>query len=220
MVPPFSAVLPDEAASLPLMRRALREWLERARWPRDEAADLILAANEAVTNAIEHAYRPGQAVTVLVTAEAVRLSGHLRCARITVSDRGRWRPAPVESNTRGRGIAMMRAIAGSLDIDSAPGGTRVTMTSRPVREERDHRLVARLMPSRVRAQKAGFERERRDQRLLSSAHPQHAGSEQGKQHRISPMVLLQGFTGRPAGRELAPDRSTDLRGEEHAQGAS
>jgi len=150
MVPPFSAVLPDGPASLPPMRRALREWLETARWPRDEAADLILATNEAVTNAIEHAYRPGQVATVLLTAEAVRLSGHRWCARITVTDRGRWRPVAVEPDTRGRGIAMMRAIAGSVDIDSAPDGTRVTMTSRPVREERDHCLLTRLMASRVR----------------------------------------------------------------------
>jgi anti-sigma regulatory factor (Ser/Thr protein kinase) len=131
------------------MRRALREWLEKARWPRDEAADLIFAANEAVTNSIEHAYRPGQAATVLLTAEAVRLPGHRQCARITVTDRGRWRPVAVAPDTRGRGIAMMRAIAGSLDIDSAPGGTRVTMTSRPVREEHGHPLIARLMASRV-----------------------------------------------------------------------
>jgi hypothetical protein len=43
-------------------RVAIAEWLSLSHWPQDEADDLVLAVNEAVTNVIEHAYpaaRPG-----------------------------------------------------------------------------------------------------------------------------------------------------------------
>jgi len=69
-----------------------RYWLETARWPSEEATDLVLAVNEAVTNAIEHAYAPGRAAIVLVTAREVRLPPCSRQAVINVIDQWRWRP--------------------------------------------------------------------------------------------------------------------------------
>jgi anti-sigma regulatory factor (Ser/Thr protein kinase) len=55
-------LLPAQPGSLRPARAAIAEWLTQLHWPGDDAEDLILAVNEAVTNAIEHAYpadRPG-----------------------------------------------------------------------------------------------------------------------------------------------------------------
>jgi len=132
MVAPWSEFVSAVPAAIPALRHSMRRWLNRTQWPGDEAADLVLAVNEAVTNVVEHAYPPGGALTVRATASEVSLAGGLRRAVIVVTDRGLWRPAPADPGDRGRGIAMMRSIAHSLHIESSTRGTRVTITSHTV----------------------------------------------------------------------------------------
>jgi anti-sigma regulatory factor (Ser/Thr protein kinase) len=118
-----------------LARRLLREWLANQRWPLDEADDLVLAVSEAVTNAVEHAYPSGnRGIVVLEAAEIAGPDGACHVVA-TVTDDGRWRPPPVDPGNRGRGLAMMRASTHALELDSSSAGTRVTMTSRPVRRD-------------------------------------------------------------------------------------
>ena len=50
--------LPSEAAAIPALRRRLRSWLTVCGVEPDEAYDLLLAACEAATNAVEHAQDP------------------------------------------------------------------------------------------------------------------------------------------------------------------
>ena len=50
--------LPSEAAAIPVLRRRLRSWLDVSGVEPDDAYDLLLAACEAATNAIEHAQDP------------------------------------------------------------------------------------------------------------------------------------------------------------------
>jgi anti-sigma regulatory factor (Ser/Thr protein kinase) len=132
MVAPFSELVSAQPASLRRVRRMFRCWLDTARWPSEEATDLVLGVNEAVTNAIEHACAPAPTRTILVTAREVRLPPCSRQAVINVIDHGHWRPMPVSAGTRGRGIAVMRAIAESLEINPSPAGTSVTMIGWPV----------------------------------------------------------------------------------------
>jgi anti-sigma regulatory factor (Ser/Thr protein kinase) len=123
----------SEPAAASIVRSRLRRWLSGVEWPTGEADDLIYAVSEAVTNAAEHAYVHADADGAITIDAHHELVDHARRrVVVTVSDRGRWRPRPVDPGFRGRGITMMRAFTDALHIDAGPGGTRVHMISRAV----------------------------------------------------------------------------------------
>ncbi|WP_299953034.1 ATP-binding protein [uncultured Modestobacter sp.] len=111
--------LPSSPGSIPALRRALRRLLADAGLDEDQAYDLLLAACEAATNAIEHAQHPTQPF-VDVTAEASADE-----VVIVVRDHGQWRER-VPSMDRGRGSALMSAFA-DITVVPAPEGTTVTI---------------------------------------------------------------------------------------------
>ncbi|SDY46161.1 Signal transduction histidine kinase [Modestobacter sp. DSM 44400] len=111
------------AQTIPALRRALRRALAEAGLDEDQAYDLLLAACEAATNAIEHAQDPTEPFFD-VTAEA--LGG---VVTITVRDYGQWRER-VPSMDRGRGSTLMSAFA---DITARPGPEGTTVTIRAPR---------------------------------------------------------------------------------------
>jgi signal transduction histidine kinase/ActR/RegA family two-component response regulator len=113
--------LPSSASAIPALRRRLRGWLETAGVEEDQAYDLLLAACEAATNAIEHAQEPTQP---FVDVSAVIEDG---CVRIAVRDHGQWRER-VPSMDRGRGSTLMSAF-GDITATPSPGGTTVVITS-------------------------------------------------------------------------------------------
>lgn len=49
-------VVAATAVSVPLVRARLRRWLGELGWPAEDAEDIVLAVNEAVSNVVEHAY--------------------------------------------------------------------------------------------------------------------------------------------------------------------
>ena len=116
---------PAEPAQLALLRAQLNSWLTAAAIPADLASDIVLAANEALTNTIEHAYRDnaGGALTVLAEADSDEVV-------VTVADTGTWKPPSNDSSIRGRGITMMRALTGQVEIDHSGDGTVVRMATR------------------------------------------------------------------------------------------
>jgi serine/threonine-protein kinase RsbW len=89
--------------------------------------DVVLAANEALTNSAEFAYlgaeKPGT-----MTMRATFRSADRRLS-VVITDRGMWRvPAPSTApNTRGRGIQLMRALADRMTISRRPSGTVVEL---------------------------------------------------------------------------------------------
>ena len=117
--------MPAVPASLQPLRQTVRTWLGDLGADRVPAEDLLLAIGEAVTNAVEHAYgpRPGEVVLSLVA------EGDL--AICTVSDTGRWRSP--RGTLRGRGLTLMEALTGTLDVARGDAGTTVRMT-RSLRE--------------------------------------------------------------------------------------
>jgi len=80
---------------------------------------LLVAAGEAISNVIEHAYglREG-----LIRLTGKRVGDDLI---IEISDNGEWR-AP-RSEGRGRGIALMRSIVDRADVTAQTGGTTVRL---------------------------------------------------------------------------------------------
>jgi anti-sigma regulatory factor (Ser/Thr protein kinase) len=116
----FRRTFPADAHELATMRVELRTWLERTGLPSETQEDVVLACTEAATNAIEHAYI-GRGGDVLIEAESEE--GRLR---VTVTDHGRWRhPRPDDS--RGRGLDLVRAVIGDIDVERGEGGTTVRM---------------------------------------------------------------------------------------------
>jgi len=84
------------------------------------ASDILLAAGEAVTNAVEHAYADGEPREFSLSLDADGDS-----VSIVVRDAGRWRTGSRQD--RGRGIALMRATMDDVKIDTTIAGTEVRL---------------------------------------------------------------------------------------------
>jgi anti-sigma regulatory factor (Ser/Thr protein kinase) len=88
--------------------------------------DAVLAVNESVANAIEHAYGlEGGNIHVRAEREHAAL-------RISVHDDGSWR-AP-RGDHRGRGLEMMRRLMDEVEVCADEGGTQVTLVWQLARE--------------------------------------------------------------------------------------
>lgn len=82
----------------------------------------MLAADEALANSVEHAYRrdePGTMdLTIMLNPDTVSFS---------VIDHGSWKHStPERSNTRGHGLDMIGALAGQVDLNPTSPGTTLT----------------------------------------------------------------------------------------------
>ena len=112
--------LPADPARLAGVRHAVTAWAAGAALGPDAVEDLQLAVGEAVANAVEHAYggtdRPGP-VDIELTSD--RDGG----VTVTVLDGGTWRPVPADPGFRGRGLQLIHALAGDVDLDRGPSGT-------------------------------------------------------------------------------------------------
>jgi signal transduction histidine kinase/DNA-binding NarL/FixJ family response regulator len=113
--------LPAEASSVPALRRRLRALLADAGVHPDQAYDLLLAACEAATNAVEHAQAPTRPYIDVRTDVS---DGRIR---IAVRDYGQWRERE-PSMDRGRGSTLMSAVA-EITATPSPEGTTVLISS-------------------------------------------------------------------------------------------
>ncbi|MFR9805445.1 ATP-binding protein [Pseudonocardia sp. RS010] len=126
--------LPAVLETLGLVRSGLRRWLAQLGWPEDAALDVLLAVNEAVSNAVEHGFPPaGSPDGVVDVAAEVEWIGGDRRLRLRIRDNGCWLPRPgpeVEVNRR-RGLPMMSALMDEVRIHRGgpePGdGTEVVL---------------------------------------------------------------------------------------------
>jgi anti-sigma regulatory factor (Ser/Thr protein kinase) len=123
---PLEISFPAHVNELSRSRAALRSWLTQTRVGPDQAHDMLVAAGEAVANAIEHGHRdsPEGIITLRATALADRV-------QLTVVDTGSWKiPQPAANRHRGRGIALMRALMHDVDIHPDATGTTVHLFAR------------------------------------------------------------------------------------------
>lgn len=101
------------------MRQAFAEWLDEVGPSADDRAGVELAVGEAATNAVEHAYPPGQPSPIRFEAKLLP-DGILQ---VQVADQGRWRePAPGDTS-RGRGLLLGEQLAAhqhELTLIAAP----------------------------------------------------------------------------------------------------
>ncbi|HEY3996028.1 MAG TPA: SpoIIE family protein phosphatase [Mycobacterium sp.] len=108
-------------------RDALRSWLTQVQVGADQAMDVLVAAGEAVANAIEHGHRhsPGGMISLGATTLVDRL-------QLTITDTGTWKSpqSPTEQSRRGRGIALMRGLMQDVTINPGSTGTTVHLSAR------------------------------------------------------------------------------------------
>ncbi|WP_374023787.1 ATP-binding protein [Mycobacterium sp. HNNTM2301] len=124
-----------DAVTAAELRRALRRWLEEVtEAPAEVRDDIILGANEALANCVEHAYR-GHRTPGTMKLQASH-DPATQSISVCVSDRGSWlHPSPqrLSDPRRSRGIALMHALADHCTINAHPNGTTVCLdyTTRP-----------------------------------------------------------------------------------------
>lgn len=113
---------PAVAGSVPLARHALAEFAQRAGAAPDEVDDIRLAASEALTNAVVHAYEGGPGV--------VHVSGEMAAGElwVLIADDGFGLQAGSGSSGLGVGLALISEITdGSAVVNRSGGGTEVRM---------------------------------------------------------------------------------------------
>ena len=113
------AARPEELAAI---RRLLRGWLTDAGADRRAIEAVLLASGEACTNAIEHAYGPGEQTFEL---EGARDGDDVI---LVIRDSGQWR-APRGQN-RGRGLGLMETFMDEVEVTPSESGTAVRMRRR------------------------------------------------------------------------------------------
>lgn len=122
------ADVPATSDQLPPVRHALAEWAAATGLSAEQVDALTLAADEAMSNVVSHAYpeAPGT-LDLLATQNAA--TGEVD---VTVTDHGQWRPVPADPGPlHGRGLLLIRALAQVLDLDHGPEGTIVRMRWSP-----------------------------------------------------------------------------------------
>jgi anti-sigma regulatory factor (Ser/Thr protein kinase) len=123
---PLELEVSADANQLAFMRAALRRWLKSAGVGDEQTMNVLIAVGEALANAIEHGHRdrPEGAVSLRAVALADRL-------QLTVSDTGLWKPPDaIPDSSRGRGIALMRALMHEVTIQQRESGTTVHLHAR------------------------------------------------------------------------------------------
>ena len=118
----FTLDLPAEPDALSSVRQSLDRWLTEAGTSRRDVHAIKVACGEACANAIEHAYRPGDAAFRI---EASRGDSEVL---ITVRDFGGWRQP--RGTDRGRGLPLMEALMDSVHVDPSSDGTTVRLRRR------------------------------------------------------------------------------------------
>lgn len=117
-VVPLNIVVPAVPRVLADVRASVRRWLRAAGATGDDMADILVAAGEAASNVIEHAYGPAGGT---LTLQMEREGGSVVT---TVRDNGRWRSA--RGHNRGRGTTLIRQCSDEMDVVAGAGGTTVT----------------------------------------------------------------------------------------------
>ncbi len=123
---PLEMDFPADVSQLAPTRAALRDWLTQAEVDPERTHDVLIAAGEAVANAIEHGHRHSPEGMISLRATAL-----VDQVQMTITDTGSWKPqeSPADSR-RGRGIILMRALMHDVTIKPETAGTTVHLSAR------------------------------------------------------------------------------------------
>jgi anti-sigma regulatory factor (Ser/Thr protein kinase) len=112
-----------EPHQLAHVRSVVRTWLLGLGFTPGTTEDIVLAANEAASNTIDHAYpETGSDNTV-----ELRLWVEDSAAHVEVLDHGRWRAPQPRSTNRGFGLRIMRQLIDTVTVHHGSTGTTVLL---------------------------------------------------------------------------------------------
>ena len=124
----FELRVPATAEYLPIVRQALRGFLEADGMEGERIEDVLLAVTEACSNVVRHAYRDEDDTGDVDLIAAVGNDA----VTITVVDSGLGFAPRVDSPGLGLGLPVMAALATRLEISTGDeGGTIVEMAFEP-----------------------------------------------------------------------------------------
>jgi serine/threonine-protein kinase RsbW len=106
-----------------VVRSQIVDWTRHLGLPDGHGQDVVLATDEAVSNAVEHAY-PDTPGALMVFAGCSRRAN---AVRVVVADHGRWSPPSAEPGIRGRGLEMMEKLAQVFRLAHTRHGTTVLL---------------------------------------------------------------------------------------------
>jgi serine/threonine-protein kinase RsbW len=118
--------LPARAENVAVVRHVLGAFAEALQLPPELVEDIRLAATEACTNVIRHAYRGDEdgPMDVLIRPDGDRLE-------LVVSDRGQGLGSTADAGGPGLGLPLITALADSIDLEAQPvRGSRIAMSFR------------------------------------------------------------------------------------------
>lgn len=127
---------PADPEQLSVIRHQLASWLAPLNLTEVETADVVLAVDEAATNAVRHAYGAQESGTVELTLWTEYGPGrHDSTLSIEIVDHGHWQTpatptAAGEAGAGGRGIPLMNAMAEAVLIHYDDRGSRVLLRHR------------------------------------------------------------------------------------------
>lgn len=128
----IAMINPDQLSAA---RHQLRDWAIGNGVDPHIAHDINAAAYEAMANSIEHAYRDRHG-PVTIAAEyhigpdhtgGTDGHGDVGEIRVVVRDEGSWSGAPTDIEWRGRGLELITALGGQLEIRVGVHGTTTTI---------------------------------------------------------------------------------------------
>jgi anti-sigma regulatory factor (Ser/Thr protein kinase) len=123
----WTTLFPAELTSLSPARAAIEDTLRGRGWDERRTGDVVLAASEALTNAIEHGSSPGGWIELAVTVNGDR-------ACLVVTDGGRdgavaLLPTPAQDVTgvRGHGLLIISRLAQTAQLRRVGAGIELRM---------------------------------------------------------------------------------------------
>jgi serine phosphatase RsbU (regulator of sigma subunit)/anti-sigma regulatory factor (Ser/Thr protein kinase) len=123
---PLELEFPAHIGEVSTTRAALRTWLKRVGADPGQTMKVLIAAGEAVANAIEHGHRQSPEGTVRLDATAL-----VDEVQLTITDTGSWKtPQPAANPHRGRGVTLMRGLMHDVTIKPDNAGTTVHLSAR------------------------------------------------------------------------------------------
>jgi anti-sigma regulatory factor (Ser/Thr protein kinase) len=120
----FRARLPATPPSIGIVREQLRRWLEQVHVNGGQIFDILLACSESLTLVIEEQPRR---VALVVEVEATLEDGHVV---LVTRDYGLWHETHVRDREEPLGLALMRALMDSVELERHRDGHRITLRKR------------------------------------------------------------------------------------------
>ncbi len=122
--------VPANLRSLTFIRCALALVLDREPWSPEDSGRLLLAASEAVSNAIEHGSPEHDGhieIHVVVRKDGATLVVTDEGAGVDDPEVDPTSVPPSPTSPRGRGFPIMQSLADEVTVEQVGGGTQVTM---------------------------------------------------------------------------------------------